>query len=66
MPCMYESDTYSNLLDSDYLIAAFDMLGCQKAGEVCRHLLIIYNPDETFSIPTNGNLLDEYLRCFYG
>lgn len=30
------------------------------------HLLIVYNPDLDFVIERTGNLLDEYLDCFYG
>lgn len=63
MSCLYENGPYA--VFPDYVIPVFDGLG-RHIPVVCRHLLIIYNPDETFSIPTNGNLLDEYLRCFYG
>jgi hypothetical protein len=30
------------------------------------HLLIVYNPDKEFSIVRSGDLVDEYLACFYG
>lgn len=30
------------------------------------HLLLVYNPDKEFSIIRSGDLVDEYLACFYG
>ena len=30
------------------------------------HLLLVYNPDLDFVIERTGNLVDEYLDCFYG